>query len=347
MRRSTHRPLSRRPVDAPRRLTVAAMRVVLLLVAGIALAAAPATGKARTGATGSGPTADTGLIVFTRTYGARSRPSLFVTAPDGSGTHRLIAEAAQASASWDGRRIAFVRTSKQGNAIWIARADGSGARALTAPGFDSAPAWGQGSRTVFFSRASRDAFSASIYAIRDDGTGLRRVTTPGVRSTDYGNCDTAPSPSPLGGTVVYLRAGCRPAYSDIAVVYTTGTTARLPFRLPQNDNQRLFGKVAWSREGRAVAYSMGLDNTYGRPDGHTGIYVSSGTAPARLVVRERGEEDVATAPAWSADAAWLAFARTTGGPAHVWLARVDGSGSRQLTRGTAVDTDPAWIAAAH
>jgi Tol biopolymer transport system component len=49
-----------------------------------------------------------------------------------------------------------------------------------------------------------------------------------------------------------------------------------------------------------------------------------------------------TDPAWSPDGTRLAFARVTGGTAHVFVANADGTNAQQITEGPADDVEPAW-----
>src|SRR5438132_3690483 len=49
-----------------------------------------------------------------------------------------------------------------------------------------------------------------------------------------------------------------------------------------------------------------------------------------------------SAPAFSPDGRRIAFSRTTGAHAHVFVANADGSDARQITEGPADDVEPTW-----
>ena len=49
-----------------------------------------------------------------------------------------------------------------------------------------------------------------------------------------------------------------------------------------------------------------------------------------------------TEPAWSPDGKRLAFVRTSGGHAHLFVAGADGTGAQQITQGPSDDEEPAW-----
>jgi Tol biopolymer transport system component len=49
-----------------------------------------------------------------------------------------------------------------------------------------------------------------------------------------------------------------------------------------------------------------------------------------------------TEPAWSPDGGRLAFVRSSGGHAHVFTARADGTDAQQITEGPSDDEEPAW-----
>jgi TolB protein len=78
----------------------------------------------------------------------------------------------------DGRRLAFSST-REGNAeIYVARADGSGARRLThSPGIDTSPSWSPSGREIVFT--SDRSGHPQLYIMKADGTEVRRLTYGG------------------------------------------------------------------------------------------------------------------------------------------------------------------------
>jgi TolB protein len=82
------------------------------------------------------------------------------------------------SVSPDGRRIAFTRFSARGiiSQVYVARADGSGAHAVTPPALEGwTPDWSPtGKLITFTSNAARPG--SNVYVMRPDGTGIRPLT---------------------------------------------------------------------------------------------------------------------------------------------------------------------------
>ena len=76
----------------------------------------------------------------------------------------------------DGARIAFNTGLDNAARVWVARADGSGARPITRPGlFASAPAWSPDGSLIAMIGAGNVA-TTRFYVIRPDGSGLRQLT---------------------------------------------------------------------------------------------------------------------------------------------------------------------------
>lgn len=117
-----------------------------------------------------------GLIAFTRTTAAGS--SIAVVAPDRSGFRTLIENAMEPAWSADGRSIAFVRRSAQGDwDIFIANADGTGVRELVNPGHDElSPAWSPEGNQLAFDEYPQGSSLGQIDVMNADGSGQRQVT---------------------------------------------------------------------------------------------------------------------------------------------------------------------------
>ncbi|NUR59501.1 MAG: hypothetical protein HOV87_12660 [Catenulispora sp.] len=93
--------------------------------------------------------------------------------------------------SFDGTRVAFLATHGTAGELWVAAADGTGARKLAdAAGqtYHTSVAWSPDGKLVYY------AFSGQIYQIPADGTG-----SPVVAFTDTGGCnDSAPQTTQSG-----------------------------------------------------------------------------------------------------------------------------------------------------
>jgi len=135
---------------------------------------------------------------------------------EGKSTANLTGERKDSQAfapafSPDGKRIAYA-SNRGGNLdIWVANADGSGARNLTArSGQDTAPVWSPTGQEIAFT--SSRAGSPQIYIMDSEGLNVRRLTT-------IGNYNDAPAwnPSKQFSEIAYtsrLEAGG----FDIAVI---------------------------------------------------------------------------------------------------------------------------------
>ena len=70
------------------------------------------------------------------------------------------------------------------------------------------------------------------------------------------------------------------------------------------------------------------------------VVVGADGAGGKTVTSQGSNED----PSWAPDGRYLIFSTTRGGSRHLALTDRDGKVQRELTRGTADDTSPAWSA---
>jgi Tol biopolymer transport system component len=277
------------------------------------------------------------LIAFYRTTAAGS--SVAVVEPDRSGFRTLIANASQAAWSADGRSIAFVRKSAQGDTdIFIANADGSGTRELVIPGHDeSEPAWSpDGTQLAFVEYASaggpaRVRPNGDVVENRDqidvvnvDGSDRRQVTHD---DHYYGESPSAPEWSPDGQWILFIDMQGVPA-----LIHPDGTG--------QVDLSAIgdgtVGNASFSPDGKQIVYS----------DSECSICVSS--------IDGKHFRDIAPAGCscaggvWSPDGREIAFTRSIFARAKtpskykykivdddIYVINADGSGLRPLVRGKA------------
>jgi Tol biopolymer transport system component len=134
------------------------------------------------------------------------------------------------SVSPNGRRIAFERGNENGiiSQIYVMRADGSGAHAVTPPALEGwSPAWSpDGRRLTFTSNCCFPPFGDNIYVMNANGTGIRRLTDTPFPHSDYGSAY-----SPQGDQIAFSSDrrydGLYFCCSDLFVMRANGTRETL------------------------------------------------------------------------------------------------------------------------
>jgi Tol biopolymer transport system component len=218
------------------------------------------------------------------------------------------------------------------------RSDGSGVRALTANGageFD--PAWSPDGRRIAYGRA-RGRSSADVHVMSSDGTNDRRLVADAV----------SPAWSPDGARLAFERDG------DIWTIGVDGSGLARLTAGPDRDRQ-----PDWSPSGKEIAFARDRDRE--TPE----IYAADvSTGAVRQITSERSRNvgcagNLATSPAWSPDAAWIAYELEQGGSrdcspsrghyVSIHVVRADGTGRRFVTDGGYRDSTeddgaltPAW-----
>ena len=316
-------------------------------------------------------------------YGCcRGDIELWVMNPDGSGQRRLTRKAGGGGGfapvwSPDARRIAFVRIRRGaprprgGRAInrdiYVMNADGSAERRLTnGPAIELFPAWSPNGRKIAFTRGKIFVGDSDIYVMNADGSAQRRLTHGALQTF-------LPAWSPDGRKIAFTgtSGGTRDVRkTNIYVINADGTGLR---QLTQNPNASFPPSPAWSPDGRKIAfasdrngdsdiYVMNADGSGQRrltpgymavwsPDGRKiaftddgGVYVMNpdGTGQRWL---SRAAYDFA--PFWSPDSRQIVFVYGRPRSAQhieIYVANVDGSGARNLTRNPGDDISAAWSA---
>jgi WD40-like Beta Propeller Repeat len=193
------------------------------------------------------------------------------------------------AASPDGRFVAALR----GQQLWAMRPDGSGARML-APSADTF-SWSGDSRRLAFGSG------VAVWTVARWGGAPRRVTD--------GTDDRAPSLSPDGRSIAFLRAG---GQGWNLVVRRNGRETVVA--------QQVWGSPTWSRDGRWIAVrGANGEVELARPGG----------GQLRVVARGGGALLLGAGTAWSPDNRRIAFEDLDG----LRVVSVAGGASRLLVKG--------------
>ena len=267
----------------------------------------------------------------------------------------VLAPASTEGAPTDGAaaqpELAFTR----GEHVWVAAADGQGARILIR---DAAlPSWSpDGSRLAFVSRRSGDE---EIYVARADGRGITRVTR-------IAGPDLSPAWSSDGKRIAWARHG------EIWTMRADGADKRAVVRKAQRWHEHttptwhgaalvyssnragFFNPELYRAPATRLTFTKGSDGVLGddgmpelSPDGKRVVFVSNrdqqgeiyvmnanGSGQKRLT-RRAGDD---WSPTWSPDGSAIAFTQLSTGT--IWTMRADGTGLRKLASGTDADWRP-------
>ncbi len=168
--------------------------------------------------------------------------------------------------------------------------------------------------------AREDGGNTDIFLLDRSGAVIRQLT-------DHWAVDVSPVWAPDGQRLAFCssRAGAPQIYvmnidgSDLRRVSTLGSYNTSP---------------AWSPKGDRIAYATRAGG------GFQIVVVGVDGSGAKTVTSQGSNED----PSWAPDGRYLVFSTTRGGGRHLALTDRDGKVQRELTRGTADDTSPAWSA---
>lgn len=221
--------------------------------------------------------------------------------------------------SWspDGRRLAYVSYRSGFPNIVIRGEDGLIIGATQFRATTTSPSISPSGQIAFSS--SKDGGGMEIYVANGDGSGARRLTNT-RRAVNI-----SPRWNPRTGREIAFISD-RGGSPQIYVCDASGGNERVLLALGGN-----MDSPAWSPDGRFIAFTW---------DGGGGSYqiyladVASGQV-VRLTSQGRNES-----PAWSPDSRHLAFQSNRTGRWEIWAMHIDGTESRQLTRGGG--RSPSW-----
>jgi Tol biopolymer transport system component len=262
---------------------------------------------------------------------------IFVRRTDGSTvqlTHNRVSDFA---ASWspDGRRIAFSRSSGDGTALFVMRADGSSVRRVTTPvtnpdgiaSSDFVPAWSPSGTQLAFA-SDRTGGEPDIWRVDLDGTHLTQLTRTPVFTGDFN-----PTWSPDGRWIWFDSDRVGVFNREIYRMRPDGSGVQRMTTTEDVDD----GAPDVSPDGRKVVFiSM-------RANGSQDLFTmnSDGTGVRPLGTPTTGRDEVF--PRWNATGSRVLHWRfpSIDDPAQtIWRIDADGTDRRQLTADRVNGSEP-------
>jgi Tol biopolymer transport system component len=232
---------------------------------------------------------------------------------DGKGARVLLRHAYSPSWSPDGSRLAFVSTRSGDEEIYVAHADGSGAKRLTRlRGPDLSPAWSSDGRRLAWSSRGE------IWTMRASGSAKRRL----VRKAQ--GWHQHHTPAWHGTRIVYASN----RVSDFNTELFAVPARRLTFTRGSDGVLGDDSMPDFAPDGRRIVFTSNRDR-----QGEIYVMNANGSGQKRLT-RRAGDD---WAPDVSPDGARIAFTQL---PATIWTMNADGTGLRRLAAGTDADWRP-------
>ncbi len=174
----------------------------------------------------------------------KGKPDLWVQRP-GQEPQLLVASGRMASGvaySPDGKRIAYSVAEGENAEIFVAAADGSGAKKVTDTKYflNSSPSWSPDGKRLAF--VSNRAGTPQLYLMGADGSGVKRLTF-------QGNYNTTPDWSPRGDLVAFTARDERNAFDLFTVAVESGKIVRLTQDTANNE------EPSFSPNGRLILFT--------------------------------------------------------------------------------------------
>jgi Tol biopolymer transport system component len=264
------------------------------------------------------------LIYFSPATSAGGQGTIWELSALGGSPRRIAAALTAGDISHDGRRIAAFQSSDKDMQLVVIARDGSGVQPVERlSSLCDRPRWSPDDRWIAFHRGVLNAFDEGILIIAATGGEPRTVA--------HGDTMRGMSWLPDGSGFVYSSS------SGSTILYPPIFNLRTIRKDGSAERQLTFGDASYvepdvSAPGKLVASQIHSQSDIwefpvaGSPQENTrgGVRITRQTAQVRV-------------PSVSPDGKELVYLSDSGGHGNLWIAKIDGSGVRQVTS----ETDPA------
>ncbi len=252
----------------------------------------------------------TSQILFTSRIG--NTEDIFLCDYDGSNIIRLTAMGqlnVTADVSPDGKEMVFTSILKDRQELFLLNRRGKRTKLYgRGEGLNSNPAFSHDGKRIAF--CSSRSGNPDIWTIGADGRNLKRITFSWA-------IDTAPTWSPNDQQIAFTSD--RSGSPQIYVMNRDGTNVK---RLSPKGSGRC-DQPKWSPRGNKLAYATFRN-------GHYDIAILDfNTGKVSFLTNGEGNSE---APSWSPDGRYIAFSSNRTGSYQIYIARLDGSGVKRITR---------------
>ena len=239
--------------------------------------------------------------------------SIWITAPneDESRAQQVLKTSLPESVTWtpDGKIVYASRTGENWD-LWIANADGSDSRQLTADAFiDHQPSVSADGRYIVFQ--SNRSGARNLWRVDADGSNPKQLTEGAYD-------DAAPVWSPDGRFVVFSSQR-----SGKWALWKVGADGGAP--VPLSDQVAQLPAI--SPDGKLISYFYADAQANNQP--RLGIIPIAGGEPVQTIDLRRTVQPIAFA--WMPDGRSVAYLDSNSGVLNVWSQPLDGSAPKQLT----------------